>query len=356
MPLQINYDGDLLPGGRLGTSFTYSNIVDFPTQFSHVKIVFGSAAWWGSVTGTVNYLRAFTGNTFNGIVVKNGSQYKVYGTQPNAYYSNSKTFSIGEHTQYDIENYVSGELFWQRFSALPDIADGYLSAGEIKVRRIGGADEVATVTRLKKDLSGISFYTSGGIIRVDRFREGGSTGVYEHLEITEDIHFKTVPDGIEVKSVLPWGTFSGIDTNVSIGTSDSRFDSGYFDALDVTNTLTVKELNLAGKPAYACRAWVNFNGATSPISIRGAGNVDSITDNGTGNYTINFTTNMPDTNYAVSGMGMEANGTYSGTTFQSAISFAGLSDIKIGSVRILNANIDQDNNEDGACITVAIFR
>jgi hypothetical protein len=50
--------------------------------------------------------------------------------------------------------------------------------------------------------------------------------------------------------------------------------------------------------AYACRAWVNFNG-TGTVAIRGSGNVTSITDNGTGNYTVNFTTAMPDRNYAV---------------------------------------------------------
>ncbi len=49
--------------------------------------------------------------------------------------------------------------------------------------------------------------------------------------------------------------------------------------------------------AYACRAWVNFNG-TGTVAIRGSGNVTSITDNGTGWYTINFTTAMPDANYS----------------------------------------------------------
>lgn len=49
---------------------------------------------------------------------------------------------------------------------------------------------------------------------------------------------------------------------------------------------------------YFCRAWVNFNG-TGTVAIRASGNVSSITDNGTGDYTINFTTAMPDTNYSV---------------------------------------------------------
>jgi hypothetical protein len=48
--------------------------------------------------------------------------------------------------------------------------------------------------------------------------------------------------------------------------------------------------------AYGCRAWVNFDG-TSTVTIRGSANVSSITDNGTGDYTVNFTTAMPDANY-----------------------------------------------------------
>lgn len=46
-----------------------------------------------------------------------------------------------------------------------------------------------------------------------------------------------------------------------------------------------------------CRAWVNFNG-TGTVAIRASFNVSSITDNGTGDYTVNFTNAMPDTNYA----------------------------------------------------------
>ena len=51
-------------------------------------------------------------------------------------------------------------------------------------------------------------------------------------------------------------------------------------------------------PSYSARAWVNFNG-TGTVAIRASGNVSSITDNGTGNYTVNFTTAMPDANYSV---------------------------------------------------------
>jgi hypothetical protein len=63
-------------------------------------------------------------------------------------------------------------------------------------------------------------------------------------------------------------------------TGDLRFNSGYGSVAT----------------AYGCRAWVNFNG-TGTVAIRASGNVSSITDNGTGDYTVNFTTAMPDANY-----------------------------------------------------------
>jgi hypothetical protein len=79
----------------------------------------------------------------------------------------------------------------------------------------------------------------------------------------------------------------GVNTNdaLTIDTSSNlKFNSGYGSVAT----------------AYGCRAWVNFNG-TGTVAIRASGNVSSITDNGTGDYTVNFTTAMPDANYNVCG-------------------------------------------------------
>jgi hypothetical protein len=55
-------------------------------------------------------------------------------------------------------------------------------------------------------------------------------------------------------------------------------------------------LNASGSaPLFACRAWVNFSGTGTGGD---SGNVSSITDNGVGDYTVNFTTAMQDANYA----------------------------------------------------------
>jgi hypothetical protein len=64
---------------------------------------------------------------------------------------------------------------------------------------------------------------------------------------------------------------------------------------------TLAQFNASGSaPVYAARAWVNFNG-TGTVAIRASGNVSSITDNGTGTYTVNFSTAMPDANYSCVG-------------------------------------------------------
>jgi hypothetical protein len=63
------------------------------------------------------------------------------------------------------------------------------------------------------------------------------------------------------------------------------------------------------------KAWVNFNG-TGTVAIRASYNVSSITDNGTGDYTVNFTNAFADANYSV----VCANGVLDGNTAKSIVS------------------------------------
>jgi len=66
---------------------------------------------------------------------------------------------------------------------------------------------------------------------------------------------------------------------------------------DASNNLQMNSGFGSSATAYGCRAWVNFVG-TGTVSINASGNVSSITDNGTGDYLVNFTTAMPDDDYA----------------------------------------------------------
>ena len=80
------------------------------------------------------------------------------------------------------------------------------------------------------------------------------------------------------------------------------------------STLRVNTLqNTSGVEVYTAKAWVNFNG-TGTVAIRAAGNVSSITDNGTGDYTLNFTTALASANYAVNcGISSDNDGTVTDT-------------------------------------------
>jgi hypothetical protein len=112
---------------------------------------------------------------------------------------------------------------------------------------------------------------------------------------------------------------NGTTAAVTIDTSQNlQFNSGYGSVAT----------------AYGCRAWVNFNG-TGTVAIRGSGNVSSITDRGTGAYTINFTNNMPDANYSVSG-----------TVWYDGVS-AGITGV-IGTPAVSSVQVNTDNNSGGA--------
>lgn len=66
-----------------------------------------------------------------------------------------------------------------------------------------------------------------------------------------------------------------------------------------TSGLTFPDASTQTSGKQACKAWVNFNASTS--TINGSFNVTSLTKNTTGDWSINFTTAMPNTNYALSG-------------------------------------------------------
>jgi hypothetical protein len=72
----------------------------------------------------------------------------------------------------------------------------------------------------------------------------------------------------------------------------------------------------------SAKAWVNFNG-TGTVAIRASFNVSSITDNGTGDYTVNFTTAMPDANYAATASGGQVGGGFGSAAIQMFVQNSG---------------------------------
>jgi hypothetical protein len=109
-------------------------------------------------------------------------------------------------------------------------------------------------------------------------------------------------------------------------------------------------------PSYSARAWVNFDGTgtfspnPSTSKIRASGNVSSITKNGTGDYTINLTTAMPDANFSAMFMPNDPNIGNNGPGVVNAVTLAS------DSLRITTAQGNQNTNTDCATILGVFIR
>lgn len=135
---------------------------------------------------------------------------------------------------------------------------------------------------------------------------------------------------------------------------DRILDSTELGKVDIPGGVETTELiadtwkNVDGTENYKCRCWVNFDGATTPPTIRASGNVSSVTKAGLGNYTINFSQSLVDVNYVCS---MNASQTVDDA---SASSFAAVNKTT-NSVRIDTEN-SGGTNTDFPLIDVTIFR
>ncbi len=163
-------------------------------------------------------------------------------------------------------------------------------------------------------------------------------------------------------SILSTGTTTGTACSLTADTSgDCVIKTGSSATTAVTISGSTQAVTLAGAlvlgsstlaapsgsaPSYTCRAWVNFNGTGTP-AIRASGNVSSITDNGLGNYTVNFTTAMPDATYAAAGLnsGSASTGEYSTGLMAVAAGSVGVKCFKAGT-----GEVDPDQ------VHVAVFR
>jgi|LakMenEpi03Aug12_release.lakeMendotaPanAssembly.Ray.scaffolds.fasta_scaffold145174_4 hypothetical protein len=92
---------------------------------------------------------------------------------------------------------------------------------------------------------------------------------------------------------LPDGVITTDDIAADAVTS-AKIASGAIVNADVNASAAIDDSKLTGT---TCKAWVNFNG-TSTVAIRASYNVSSITDNGVGDFTVNFTNALTDANYA----------------------------------------------------------
>jgi hypothetical protein len=125
--------------------------------------------------------------------------------------------------------------------------------------------------------------------------------------------------------------------------STAKFDT-------LSNLAGTQSVPVATVAQGSAKAWVNFNG-TGTVAIRASFNVTSITDGGTGTYTVNFTTAMPDTNYSVSALASRLSGGYAAVCeIQSAI-------LLTTTTAEIHVRISTNGNEaDAAVVTFQAFR
>lgn len=170
-----------------------------------------------------------------------------------------------------------------------------------------------------------------------------------------EINGTTGISGVDGSAATP--ALQGADTNtgISFGTDEVSINTGGTERVKVDSSGNLKFDSGYGSvtTAYGCRAWVNFDG-TGTVAIRASGNVSSITDNGTGDYTVNFTTALADANYStcITGGG---NGASAASVPRTGELYSATTPTTSSTCRIWTKN-SSSGAEDSPYINVAIFR
>ena len=145
---------------------------------------------------------------------------------------------------------------------------------------------------------------------------------------------------------------------IGVGNADSPTEVAQFTSSGLVSGVSKLDTATGSAPSYSARAWVNFNG-TGTVAIRASGNVSSITDNGTGDYTVNFATAMPDANYSSNvnaGLGNSSTGWMIGFPNTKRVSNYIQAPTTTTMRFVISYNAQATGLDDAAYINVAIFR
>jgi hypothetical protein len=314
-----------------------------------------------------------------------------------AYFGSNKWALNGNLTDYGqvaVNNFIfgAGNTERMRITSAGNVGIGTSSPGAKLQVTTGGANSPGS------NLSGnIGQFTSSGGIAYVTMGNGDSANQHRYVGAASAIQvFGKVTDAgvateqmridssgnVGIGTTSPTGKLNVVQNGTPVIAQFDRTDSGmglvvaadstgpYFrptasgavrwnnaannaELMRIENDATFKFNSGYGSAAtaYGCRAWVKFAGGSG--SINGSGNVSSVTRNGTGNYTVNFSTAMPDANYAVTGATKNQDNTTTGSgnnvVIVCPISFA------TGSIGILTP-ATTTTLVDPFAVSVAIFR
>ena len=202
------------------------------------------------------------------------------------------------------------------------------------------------VTGIVKDASGnVGIGTASPTQKLQVYTSAGSGG---QIQITNSATGATATDGV----LIGYDSSNDVIINNQEATQLKLYTSGVLAAsINAAGALSFNSGYGSAATAYGCRAWVNFNG-TGTVAIRASGNVSSITDNGTGDYTVNFTTAMPDANYQINtsiGVLSTGSGGVAGVYTSATVPTASL-------CRVFSVGNSTDTITDTAYFYVSIFR
>lgn len=160
---------------------------------------------------------------------------------------------------------------------------------------ISGNAATATALQTARTINGVSFNGTANI----------SVNLNNSLSAGNGLATMTAFNGSAAQTVA-LGTPSTLTTSTTNSvTATSHTHAVTFPVTSVngsTGAVAVNAFNnvLGTAPSYSVRAWVRFNG-TGTVAITADGNISSITDMGTGDYILYFTTALTDGNYSIVG-------------------------------------------------------
>lgn len=207
-------------------------------------------------------------------------------------------------------------------------------------------DALDSTVRLSdpQSIAGVKTFNNGIVLGVDLPISDGGTGASTAAAAFDNLKQQATD------------TYTGVvelatDVEAAAGTDTTR---------PITPSTLRGGLNSTGAaPIYAARAWVNFNGFGDTVAIRSSGNVSSITDNAVGNYTVNFTTAMPDANYVVVGTGSGGTGTEASGVVVLAEALEPVNSYAsktASAVQVVSTDNNIDNLYDAFSANIVIFR